>query len=381
MSNYRISYAQNREDILLSGFFDGLKNGFYVDVGANYPDQLSVTKIFYDKGWHGINIEPNKYLFGLIEHARPRDINLNIGAADKSGELMLREYPEGDGLSTFSKTAQEDYAKSTSEYKDYTQTYKDYLVPVKTLKDIFDDQKPPEINFMNIDVEGFEYQVIEGNDWDKYRPQVICIEANHIAQDWRPLLKKADYELAFFDGLNNYYVAGEHPEILKQFSYVKTILLDKPVIAAHFQQVLDDAETQLRNLDNRLNNKLTRQMLVEEGLRTEIHNLYLQIAANTRLRALLKQLIVGLNNVILIHIEKLNKPKLKVTAPILLDDSPSQAELLRRTKRYDIDRYYDSRAAHPFTYKILKGTYTSIYVALKSIAQTVARTIRRQKNV
>src|SRR5690349_21423386 len=98
MSNYRISYAQNREDIILSGFFKNLKKGFYVDVGANHPDTLSITKIFYDQGWSGVNLEPNRELYNLIAQARPRDINLNIGAADTKGELTLREYPDGDGL-------------------------------------------------------------------------------------------------------------------------------------------------------------------------------------------------------------------------------------------------------------------------------------------
>jgi FkbM family methyltransferase len=376
MSNYRITYAQNREDIILSGFFEGAKQGFYVDVGANHPDLLSITKIFYDKGWSGINIEPNKELYNLIKLSRPRDINLNIGASEAEGELILREYPEGDGLSTFSKAAQQDYENSASEYREYTRNYKDYKVKVKPLKAIFKEHAPKQINFMNIDVEGFEYEVIKGNDWDKYRPQVLCIEANHIAKDWRPLLDKARYELVFFDGLNNYYAAREHPELAKNFSYVRTALLGKPVIPAHFQRTLNDSATRLRNLENRL----TRQVLVEESLRTEIHNLYVQQSTNKRLRALVKQFVAGLNTVILIQIEKLNKPKLKRQKPIRLNDELNQTDLLIRIKQYDLDRYYKAKTTHPIAYRLIRSTYTGLYSALKSFARKLVRILKGAKN-
>lgn len=376
MSNYRVSYAQNREDIILSGFFGDLDKGFYVDVGANHPDTLSITKIFYDKGWSGINLEPNRELYDLIVKNRPRDINLNLGAAAKEGELTLREYPDGDGLSTFSKAAQDDYQKSSSIYKDYTRNYRDYKVPVKPLKDIFKEHKTKQINFMNIDVEGFEYQVIAGNDWDTYRPQVLCIEANHINEDWRPLLEQAKYDLIFFDGLNNYYVAHEYPEVAKKFSYVNSVLLGKPVIAAHIQRTLNDAEVRSRNLEN----KVTRQELIEEGLRTEIHNLYVQQAANKRLRALVKHFIVGVNVAILTQIEKLNRPKLKKQPPIELSDKPAQMDLLVRIKQSDLDRYYESRVTHPVAYKLLYGSYTGVYNTCKVVARKLIRSLRGLKH-
>lgn len=98
---YQISYAQNREDIILSGFFDINKKGFYVDIGAFHPEEDSVTKIFYDKGWQGINIEPNPRLYRLFEKSRKEDINLNIGISDKEGELLFREYPDAEGYLLF----------------------------------------------------------------------------------------------------------------------------------------------------------------------------------------------------------------------------------------------------------------------------------------
>ncbi len=74
MSRFTISYAQNREDIIIDAFFKGKSSGFYVDVGANHPVVDSVTKLFYQKGWNGINIEPNPRMASLLIADRPRDI-------------------------------------------------------------------------------------------------------------------------------------------------------------------------------------------------------------------------------------------------------------------------------------------------------------------
>src|ERR1700742_2763080 len=101
MEDRTVTYAQNREDILLDAFFRDIEQGFYVDVGASHPVVSSVTKLFYEKGWRGINIEPSHKYYKLLEEDRPEDINLNVGISDKKGTLTLREY-QGYGLSTFS---------------------------------------------------------------------------------------------------------------------------------------------------------------------------------------------------------------------------------------------------------------------------------------
>lgn len=78
-----ISYAQNFEDVILWRVLMDVKDGFYIDVGANDPIEMSVTKWFYDQGWHGINMEPSEEYFRKICKARPRDINLQQGAGKK----------------------------------------------------------------------------------------------------------------------------------------------------------------------------------------------------------------------------------------------------------------------------------------------------------
>src|SRR5208282_1615647 len=97
----RIYYAQNKEDLFIKAFFPDIKKGFYIDIGANDPVIDSVTKLFYDEGWRGVNIDPIKRHIKDLEKDRPGDINLQIGVGDKKDNMMFTEYPEGDGLSTF----------------------------------------------------------------------------------------------------------------------------------------------------------------------------------------------------------------------------------------------------------------------------------------
>lgn len=225
MSKPLITYAQNREDLLLNAFFDDSEVGFYVDVGANHPVHESVTKLFYDKGWRGMNLEPTPRLYELLRLTRPRDLNVQVGVSDKPGSLKFREYPHGDGLSTFATEMQQNYEQANGFFNFFTSDYLEYEVPVKTLAELFKEYKVTTIDFMKVDIEGYEYEALAGNDWKTYRPKVLCIEANHIVKDWHDLIAKAGYELAFFDGLNEYFVAKEEHARAERFSYPDRVLL------------------------------------------------------------------------------------------------------------------------------------------------------------
>src|SRR5262249_23308175 len=85
------SYAQNPEDVLLYPAPSGPAGGFYIDVGANDPTACSISKCFYDLGWHGINIEPVRGVFQRLAGERTRDINLNVGLSNSRQSLTFYE--------------------------------------------------------------------------------------------------------------------------------------------------------------------------------------------------------------------------------------------------------------------------------------------------
>ena len=202
--NALVTHAQYAEDLTLKALLSDIKKGFYIDIGANDPDEDSVTKLFYLSGWSGINVEPIEKQCKILKQKRPRDINLCVGIGDKKGQMLFKESSNISGHSTFSR----DYLSEKSDDIEYIE----YNVEVITLRQLFEKHAGSNhVNFIKIDVEGLEYEVVKGNDWKKYRPDVICIEANHKEKDkdWGAILESADYKLFVFDGLNAYYVASE----------------------------------------------------------------------------------------------------------------------------------------------------------------------------
>lgn len=202
------SYAQDKEDIILSDLLKDVKKGFYIDVGANSPDIYSVTKLFYEQGWCGVNIEPLPDKFNELCAERERDININVAVSNKDGEMRL--HLDGMG-STLSETVVKDNRIENAPT---------IIVEVKTLATILSDVKPKDIHFCKVDVEGFEKQVLEGMDWN-YRPWVFCMESTKpnteipCYEEWEFILLYAGYKLAYAHGINRYYVdAKKHPELL-----------------------------------------------------------------------------------------------------------------------------------------------------------------------
>ncbi|MDQ5972720.1 MAG: FkbM family methyltransferase [Patescibacteria group bacterium] len=242
------TYAQYNEDIILAALLHDVKKGFYVDVGANYPVIDSVTKHFYEKGWRGVNIEPIKNLYQQLADDRPNDINLQCGIGSKAGTVTFREYPKRPGHSTF----------QPSQKAAHSEAYKDYDVPVVTLKEVFEEHCPKKVHFVKIDVEGYEYQAVAGNDWGKYRPEVICIEANHVSEDWKAILTKHGYKLFIQDGINEYYVAEESWSRTEGFDE-RVVLLDYHALKQHQAQSWQADSEQLEILVEN-NKKMTEQI-------------------------------------------------------------------------------------------------------------------------
>lgn len=202
-----ISYAQNYEDVMLWRALRDIDKGFYVDVGAADPEFDSVTRAFYERGWSGINVEPLEEHFARLVQARPRDTNLNVAAGREDGPATLYAF-RGTGLSTLDPqiSARHQAAGWLAEPR---------VVPVRRLGDVLRQCAPPAIHFLNIDVEGAEAEVLAGLDLGRVRPWVLVIEATepNTTQNSRPrwehLVTAQRYSLAYFDGLNCFYVADE----------------------------------------------------------------------------------------------------------------------------------------------------------------------------
>jgi FkbM family methyltransferase len=206
-----VSHAQYGEDLVLLGALCDVEQGCYIDVGAADPTTESVTRLFYDRGWSGINIEPRPSAFAAIVAQRPRDITLQIAASDQTGVLTLHEIADQPGLSTLVAEFAEGYASGGMARSSYE-------VPARPLAAVCAEYAPREIHFLKIDVEGAEKSVLLGCDFNLYRPWLLAIEstvpctytANH--EEWEQLVLAAGYELALYHKINRYYVAHEHSE-------------------------------------------------------------------------------------------------------------------------------------------------------------------------
>lgn len=220
-----ISYAQNFEDVVLNRVFHGVANGRYIDIGAWHPTLDSVTKHFYDHGWSGVNVEPVERFHQGFVAERPRDWNLNVCVGAASGTVQLQEW--GDtGLSTI----REVFDPAVLTGLGYSRTT--HTVPMTTLAEITRRLDGQDVQFLKIDVEGAERDVILGGEWRAFRPRVILLEAikpklpgsdpysyEPSWHEWEGLLFAHGYEFALFDGLNRFYYRREEPALREPLSY------------------------------------------------------------------------------------------------------------------------------------------------------------------
>jgi FkbM family methyltransferase len=212
MDSRTISYAQNGEDVLVDRVFGRDHAGLYVDVGANDPVFHSVTKLLYENGWRGVNIEPTPSLHARLELDRPEDANLNVGISDAEGVLTFYEVaPPLHGWSTF-------VPEIAASYRELDVFPRERPIAVTTLDKVFAEHVGDRtVDVLKVDAEGFERPVLAGLDWSKWRPRVVLIEATW-CDAWESILLEAGYLKAAFDGINNYYLREEDRGLLPKFA-------------------------------------------------------------------------------------------------------------------------------------------------------------------
>jgi FkbM family methyltransferase len=219
-----LTYAQNFEDVILERLFKEVDKGFYVDVGAWDPTMHSVTRHFYDRGWSGVNLEPIASRIGAFEAERQRDLNLLRAVGPQHGIMTFYEAEEESYLSTLSPEV-------AAEMRERGLAISEHQIEVTTLDDVFDRYCNCTVEFLKIDVEGFEGEVLKGLNLKRHRPRALVIESTQPATvpaawerpeeigtwaSWEPEVLNSGYILAYFDGLNRFYLRQEDAGLSKR---------------------------------------------------------------------------------------------------------------------------------------------------------------------
>ena len=208
-----LSYAQNMEDFHLSLALAGKERGTYIDIGGGHPIAGSVSFWFYERGWQGLVVEPQQSLAMLHRRLRPRDTLVRTIVANKAGEV---DFHIVDRLHALSTTVKRNALAAATPYHTVR-------MPSVTLADLCQSHRLDNVDFLKIDVEGAERDVIQGGDWRRCRPMIVVVEAvtpisgEPSWQEWEPLLLAQGYQFALFDTLNRFYVAEERSDLLARF--------------------------------------------------------------------------------------------------------------------------------------------------------------------
>lgn len=209
-----LSYAQNMEDYHLSLAFAGQERGTYIDVGAGHPIAGSVSFWFYRRGWAGVVVEPQGNLVRLHRKLRPRDqiVQSLIGRRDE--ELDFFVFDRLHGLSTTIN----DNADAAGE------PFRMLRMRSMSLARLCKSHNLATIDFLKIDAEGAEGDIIAGADWSMFRPGIVLVEAiapgsgEAMWGSWEHLLLANGYRFALFDTLNRFYVAEERADLMAKMT-------------------------------------------------------------------------------------------------------------------------------------------------------------------
>ncbi len=165
------TYSGEGEDLILAKLFNYKKNGFYIDVGCYHPKINSNTYYFYQRGWSGVNIDASPDNIKKFNSLRKRDININIGISGKKDELTYYMFEES-AINTFSEEMYQQ--RKNVPWVTFVGTTK---VPTLPLRDVLSAVTlPAEIDFLDIDVEGLDLEVLKTNDWERVHPNVVMVE-------------------------------------------------------------------------------------------------------------------------------------------------------------------------------------------------------------
>ena len=162
-------YSYGGIDNIVSDIFKHQKKGFYVDVGAQHPIKNNNTYLLYKKGWEGINIDIDEKNINLFNVSRPNDCNICAAVSSTEKDTNLYYYHAGSPINTLSKQIADRQKSIIKETK---------VIKTKTLTTIIESTKfkNKEIDFLSVDVEGLELEVLKGLNLNIYKPKIIVVE-------------------------------------------------------------------------------------------------------------------------------------------------------------------------------------------------------------
>ncbi len=203
-------FGEFGEDVFINRIFKNIKKGTYVDVGCYHPYKGSLTAKLYEKNWNGINIDISKTSIDLFKMVRKRDLNLNLAVSDFDGEThYFQNSPINQQNSLIKKNDKQDKVK----------------ISCFTLDTILKKNNFNDFNFLNIDVEGSELNVIKGINLKKFKPTVITIENNellpeeYVNNEVYKILIQNDYVFINKIGVTNFFmlknIANKISELIK----------------------------------------------------------------------------------------------------------------------------------------------------------------------
>lgn len=190
-------YAEFAEDVMVNRILKKIKKGFYVDIGAYHPYKGSLTYNLYNRKWNGINLDISKSSIDLFNIARPSDININCAVSEFNGETF---YYENSPINQQNSLIPQD----ENQKKIKIQSYK--------LSEILKMQNINSVDYINIDTEGNELEVLMGIDFSKINPTLFTIEDNsfdlnnEIKKKKIIYLKEKNYELINIIGVTMFFV-------------------------------------------------------------------------------------------------------------------------------------------------------------------------------
>jgi FkbM family methyltransferase len=227
-----VTWAQHGEDVRLWRVLRDRQPGFYVDVGAMDPDEDSVTKVFYDLGWRGVDVEPDPDAAEELRRARPGDQVFARAASDREGTVTLHRIttPSGErtGLSTLHPELAARHAReglTNTQVRVRRSRLADLLVGTLA-------EDPERFHFLKVDAESHEAEVLVGADLERFRPSIVLIEArepNRATDAYatsETVLSGAGYPFAVDDGINRWYVRKENQELIEVLRPEANPLLD-----------------------------------------------------------------------------------------------------------------------------------------------------------